>query len=372
MFIINFPMFWSFFFFSQFLYIFFIFFIIVYLLPIVKDINLFYRFKKASTFSYITGFDVYWLLLTPLVLIGTLSFSWASPLITVWFGHIIISAFQIKMSFLIIVTFATLLAMYCTSFYFSSREVFDYILTCFNLFIWIFLIFFSNSLFSVVFFFEILSTIIFLLLVSSTFSSTYYYNNLNLTLHNYFHTTTPFYYLQTLVFFFWVSLLASINLFFFFTLFYLHFLTLDWHLFESIFLFNSMFFDAKNLFLVMFIWANLLFCIFLKCGLVPFYAWKPGFFKGLPLHALLFYIIFFYFFLFLFFIVFFLIHMNEIFYFFIFINIVFLLAGLLTLIFILCEAYYLKVFFAMSSILNTLFIFLALTGGRSVDTLLFL
>jgi len=48
------------------------------------------------------------------------------------------------------------------------------------------------------------------------------------------------------------------------------------------------------------------------------------------------------------------------------------MAGVLLLMFILCEAYYLKTFLALSSILNTLFVFLALSGVHITDCALFL
>jgi hypothetical protein len=126
------------------------------------------------------------------------------------------------------------------------------------------------------------------------------------------------------------------------------------------------------MFFIVFVWFNFLFCIFLKCGLVPFYFWKPVFFKGIPFHALFFYIFFFYFFLFLYFIYFFLIYMNDIFFFFIYVNIIILIIGFFVLLFILCEAYYIKAFLALSSILNTLFVFLALNSINISDFFFYL
>jgi len=82
--------------------------------------------------------------------------------------------------------------------------------------------------------------------------------------------------------------------------------------------------------------------------------------------------VFFYFFIFIFFLYFFLIYLNEIFFFFIGINISLLISGFFILLFILCEAYYIKAFLAMSSILNTLFVFLALNGTNMVDFFFFL
>ena len=234
-------------------------------------------------------------------------------------------------------------------------------------FFWIHFIFFANTIFTFIFFIEIISTLISLLIITSVFSTTYFYNNLNLNFHNYFNNTTPFFFVQMLLYFFWISLVSSLNLFFFLILFYLKFLTFDWFFFEFIFIYIINVSDLKDIFFIVIIWFNLLFCIFLKCGLVPFYFWKPIFFKGMPTHSLFFYILFFYFFIFLFFLIFFLSYLSEIFYFFIGVNICILLTGFFILLFILCEAYYLKAFLALSSILNTLFVFLALNGTSTFD-----
>jgi len=372
MFFITFPILWSFTYFFQFIYIICIFSILLYIIPSIKDIINYNKFKKTNSFDYLTGFDLYWLLLTPLFLFILINLSWSSYSFTAWFGNIIFTSFQYKFFFLIIIFFYFILTVYTTSFYFSSKEIYDYIITCFNFLFWILFIFSSNTIFTFIFFIEILSTLITLLLITSTFSTTYFYNNLNLNLHNYFNNTTPFFFVQMLMYFFWISLISSLNLFFFLILFYIKFLTFDWFFFEFIFFYIININQLKDFFFVFFVWFNLLFSIFLKCGLVPFYFWKPTFFKGIPLHSLFFYIVFFYFFIFLFFIYFFLIYLNEIFYFFISINIVLLLVGFFILLFILCEAYYLKAFLAMSSILNTLFVFLALNSVNISDFFFFL
>lgn len=371
MFLINFSILWSFSFFFIFIYIITIFSIIIYIIPSIKNSINYTKYKKTSNFDYLTGFDLYFLLITPLVLFVLLNFSWSSYSISAWFGNIIFSTFQYKIFFLIIVIYYLILTAYSSSFYFHSKEIYDYFITIFNFFFWILFLFSSNTLFTVTFFIEILSTLIFLMLATSTFSTTYFYNNLNLNLHNYFNPTTPFFFIQMLMYFFWISLIASLNLFFFLILFYLKFLTFDWFIFEFIFFFLTTTFTLKDIFFSLFIWFNLLFSIFLKCGLVPFYFWKPIFFKGIPLHALFFYICFFYFFIFLFFIYFLLIYMNEIFFFFLIVNLLLLIIGFFILLFIICEAFYLKAFLAISSIINTLFVFLALNSTNLIDFIFF-
>ena len=358
---------WSFFYFFIYLYNFLIFSAIIYLVSNIKDFTNYNKFSNSTFFNYLSGFDLFPLILTPIVLILILNFSWVGPAITAWFGHIIFTNLQFKVTYLILFIFAILWVAYSSSFYYSSQEVYDFTIITYSFLLWIILLFYSNNLFTVIFFVEILSTLITLILITSVFSSTYFYNNLSLTSYSYFNQATPFAFLQTLMYFFWISLVGSLNLFLFLVIFYLKFLTFDWFTLESVFFYVVSISDVKSLFFISLTWFNLMFCIFLKCGLVPFYFWKPIFFKGIPIHALFIYIFFFYFSLFLFFIYFFIIYLNELFYFNIFINLILLVIGILFLVFIICESYYLKAFLAMSSILNTLLIFLAMSSFCVVD-----
>ena len=354
------------------LYVFLIFTAIIYLTSNMKDFVNVNTFRNSTNFQYLTGFDLMWLLLTPSLLLFFLTGSWTGPVCTIWFGHLIFSALQYKVFFLLFFSFSLLWLAYSSSFYYSSQEVYDYTIVTYSFFLWMLLMFYSNNLFTVIFFIEILSTLITLLLITSVFSTTYFYNNLSLSSHSYFNQSTPFAFLQTLMFFFWISLVGSVNLFVFLTLFYLKFLTFDWYTIESVFYYVVSVSDLKTIFFMSLAWFNLLFCIFLKCGLVPFYFWKPVFFKGIPLHALFFYIFFFYSSIFLFFIYFLVVYMNELFYFNLFINLILVLSGIVLILFILCESYYLKAFLAMSSILNTLLIFLAMSSFSATDFLFLL
>lgn len=358
---------WSLTYFFLFFYNLLIFSAILYLIANIRDFTNYTSFSNNTLFSYVSGLDLLWLLLTPIITMFIINFSWTSPTLMVWFGHLIFSSFQLKITYLVTFTFTLIWVAYASSFYYSSQEVFDYTIVTYSFFMWTVFLFYSNNIFTVIFFIEILSTLITLLLITSVFSSTYFYNNLSLTNHSYFNQSTPFSFLQTLMFFFWISLVSSLNLFLFLTVFYLKFLTFDWFTLEAIFYYVVSISNLKSIFLTSLVWFSFLFCIFLKCGLVPFYFWKPIFFKGIPLHALFFYIVFFYFFIFYFFIYFLLIYLSELFYFNIFINLVMLTTGLVFLVFIICESYYIKSFLAMSSILNTLLVFLSMSSSSIID-----
>ena len=346
--------------------------ILMYCVPSIKDIINYSKFKKINNFDYCTGYDMTRFLITPTILIFLIVFSWSSPIITSWFNNLFFSSLQLKMSYLVILFFIFTTVIISSSVYFNSKEIYDFYLILFNFFLWVFFLFYSNNFFVVIFFLEIISTLIFLLLITSTFSTTYFYNNLNLNTYNYFHNSTPFFFIQMLLFFFWISLISSLNLFMSLILFYLKFLTFDWYFFEFLFFYITSTVNFKNIFFFMFIWFNILCCIFLKCGLAPFYFWKPVFFKGMSLHLIFFYITFYYFFLIIFLSLFLIIFFNDIFFYFININILMLMFGFFILLSTICEAYYLKSFLAVSSILNTIFIFLALNSLNNFDLYFFI
>lgn len=363
---------WTLTYFSLFFYIILIFTVVLYLVANVWEFTRFNGFTNSNSFIYITGFDFSGVLVTPLILVWLLNFSWTSPALLIWFGHLIFATFQYKITYLTLFSFFSLWVAYYTSFYYTSSEVYDYTIVTYSFFLWTISLFYSNNIFTVIFFIETLSTLIMLLITTSVFSSSYFYNNVNLNAHSYFQQAMPTSFLQTLMFFFWISLLGSLNLFLFLIIFYLKFLTFEWFLLESVFYYLISTSDLKSTFYMSLAWFNLLFCIFLKCGLVPFYFWKPVFFKGVSLHVLFFYIFFFYFNLFLFFIYFLLVYLNELFYFNVFVNFILLCIGLVFLLFMICESYYVKAFLALSSILNTMFMFLAMSSFCLVDTLFLL
>ena len=136
---------------------------------------------------------------------------------------------------------------------------------------------------------------------------------------------------------------------------------------DNIFLYFINISSYKDIYTLGITWFIILFSIFLKCGIAPFYLWKPTFFKGMSLSALSFYISFFYYFLFLFLIQFLSSYCHEFFYFFSIVSLLLIFLGLFTLIFILCETFFIKTFLAVSSILNSLLVLLCISASHSSD-----
>ena len=371
MFFITFSNLWSFSYFIVMLYIIFIFSLVVYFVPIQSKYSSsssasFYK----SNFTYINLNDTIQLIVSPVFVFFMLNLLWSSPTITAWFGHIIFSSFSQKSFFLISFVFLIILYVYSSSSYLTSQEFSDYLSVIYSFYFWVSVLYFTNSIFTLIFGIEVLSTLIFLLIITSSYSSNYYYNNLDLSSFNYKNYAFPFSTLQSILFFFWISLIASLSLFLFLLFFYIKLLTFDWFLVEYIFLYfveTKSLVDINSLGLV---WFIFLLCIFIKCGLTPFYIWKPTFFKGLYTNVLFFYICFYYMFLFLFIINMLVVYFHAIFYYFVFVQVVLLFVGLFFLLFILCETFYLKSFLAISSILNSVLVLLALASNHSLDSLL--
>jgi hypothetical protein len=310
--------------------------------------------------------DIFWIIASVIFAIMVLNLMWTSSCISLWFGHIIISATQLKIINFIWLYFLLIILILSTSFYFNSREVYDYFITLFSFVYWMSILFCANSIFTTIFIIEVVSSLIFVFLITSTFSTTFFYRNLNLNFGSYFQSSTPYMFIQSIIFFFWMSLIASLNLFIFLILFYLKTFSLDWFILEHIINYIINVSSFKELGSMAIIWLILIFSIFVKCGIAPMYLWKPTFFKGIPFYTLFFYITFFYFFIFLFILNFILNYLTELFFFFAFVNLIFILSGLILLLSILCESFYIKSFMAMSSILNSLFVLLALTSEHNV------
>ena len=220
-----------------------------------------------------------------------------------------------------------------------------------------------------IFFIELLSATISLLLVTSTFSSSHFYSNLSLSKHSYFHFSTPSSLLQTLLFFFWVTLVSSLLLFLFLIFFYLQVFSFDWNIIDFLLVHIMSYSSLTEIFTLSLVLLILISCIFLKCGTVPFYFWKPTFFKGLSMYSLFFYVYVYYFSIFLYFTYVMFFYLNEFFMANLYILVLFTVTATLGISLLLFESFYLKAFVALSSILNSIFMFFALCGVNAVDVL---
>ena len=249
--------------------------------------------------------------------------------------------------------------------YTSSFAVHDYLIALFNKWLWLWLLVFTNNFFSLIFFIEILSVSVMLLLTTSIFTSVHFYSATSYSQHSYFQHSYPTTFLQTLIIFFWMTLVSSLILFFFLIYFYLTVLTFDLNLIGTLFVFISSSLEVSSMISLSITWFLFVICVFIKGGIVPFYLWKPSFFKGISLLPLFFYIYIYYFTLFVYLTYFMICLLNELLLFNFYLTLGLISLGAIVIGGLLFESYYVKSFLALSSILNSLIVLFTLTGLNS-------
>ena len=175
----------------------------MYLLPVVStQTNTTSTSTVRTNFSFVNATEVLPVLITPGLLFLVTCVSWSAPATSVWFGHLIVTSFQLKMTYLVLLSFLLSLIVLTSTVYLSSREVYDYLNVTFTICYWLILLFAANSILTVIFVIEVISAALFLLIITSVFSTTYFYRNLNLSFGHMTQQVTPFTYLQSLLFFF--------------------------------------------------------------------------------------------------------------------------------------------------------------------------
>ena len=361
---------WALTYFSYLVYTFFIMSTLLYILSNLPAYVMVNNFTANTPFISYNGTDLLKLLLTPILLLLVVHTTWIGPSLTAWFGHLIFSSFQFKLTYILYSFFLTYLIVLLSTHHTTSLNFFDFVVTLLNFFMWVWVLSFSSNVFTFIFFLELLSAAITLLLITSTFSSYHFYNNISFTQYSYFQISTPTSYLQTLMFFFWITLFASLALFLFLITFYLKFFTFDFSLVSSIFTFLVVNSSLKSLLSISATWFMFLIAISIKCGLLPFYLWKPTFFKGMTMISLFYYIYIYYFtvlFMFLYVVG---NHFHELFTFYLSFTLVLVIIATVGLVSIVFESFYFKAFLALSSIFNSTLLLYALCGFQTIDLLL--
>ena len=373
MFLMNSSLIWSISVFAPTIYIMLVLSFLLYSLPLLSATSNFStNSNNSTTFSFVSGNYVANIVVFTLSMLLLNTISWSSSELTAWFGHIIFSSFQLKSQLVIFFSFVSVLYLLSSVTYFSSREIYDFIITMVNMYYWISLLFAANSIITMIFIIEVQSALLFLLLVTSSFSSAFYYRNTDLSDYNFFSNSIPAAFVQSIMYFFWISLIGSLNLFLFTIFLYQKLFSFGWFLLEHVFYYLVVSSTYKEMFTIGLTWSIFLFSLLTKCGIAPFFIWKPTFFKGIGLHTIIFYICFYYYCLFIFFIHLLSSYFHYLTYYYTYILLTLVIVGMLVLLTILCETYYVKSFLAVSSILNSLLVLLSIASAPNSDLLFFI
>jgi hypothetical protein len=215
-----------------------------------------------------------------------------------------------------------------------------------NLTIFLPLIFFINTLFTFFFLIELNSSIIFYKFINST---SFFYKNKR----NFNNSQTPKYFISMLFFQYWAAFFSSI-LFVYVILMYLYlFNTTEWVMlnFFNLVQVSSVGFDYTATAIITFI---LVLAFLLKIGLTPIHLYKLEVYKGLPYITIFFYTTFYFLVFFLFFVLLLLNYIGVFVLTYWYVLIFFLLLGIFYAMNLLFNVNLLKVFFAYSTIINSL------------------
>lgn len=256
--------------FFTFIYVILITSLITYTIPLFTSSGNNSSSNHKDIFSVLHGNSIITFLCTPFAILVLSLISLVLPSTSLWFGHIVVSNFQLKSTFFLVFSMILIIVYYSYS-YFSSRETYDYFITQINIFYWSSLLFYSNSLITMIFIIEVQSALLFLILVTSTMSSNYFYRNLDFSSYNFFANQMPYAVLNSIMFFFWVSLLTSLNLFLFTIFLYQKLFSFDWYLIEHLFIYFISSSGYLDIFGFSIYWFILLFSIFTKSGIAPFF-----------------------------------------------------------------------------------------------------
>ena len=309
--------------------------------------------KATSKFVSISGLNALPALITPLLFLLTWVFLWSGPVVSSAFGHVFFSAFEKKISLLVLTLFLFYLLFLSTNSTFSTSESFDFLITTYHLTYWLPYLFLATNILSLSLVIEVLTGLVTLFLVTS------YNGSSNHTLSNPSHdqltslTHLPTTFLYSLLTFFWTSLVTTLILFLFVLLFYSKFLTLEWSLINPLSSFIVHTATTHEISVVSFSWSFVLLCIFLKCAITPFYLWKPTFFKGISFTALLYYVLIYYFTIFLYFVYLMMSLFSDLFFLNTILFLTVMLVSLALLPSLLYETINVKSFFAVSSVINS-------------------
>jgi hypothetical protein len=152
--------------------------LVLYLFPVLNNFTKFTSTTLKTYFSFINSFSILPIFLVPLALITGIVSLWSAPAVSAWFGHILFTSFQYKITLFTVFNMVLYLVVFTTASYFTSREIYDYTLVTFHFFYWILLLFYSNSVFTVIFLIEVIGALLFLLIVTSTFSTSFFFTEI--------------------------------------------------------------------------------------------------------------------------------------------------------------------------------------------------
>lgn len=293
---------------------------------------------------------------------------WSGCSTPILLGHLFLNTLSIKLLALFYCIGIIIASSLRRIFFFSYRANIDLNAFLSSFIYFAPLLFLSNSLLSFTFIIELITTQIFILiLLWDIVNRDVNVSNFSTVNARYRSSYSP---LDALFFFFWTSFIIAVSLFITLSLLVYSYALSDWASFEFIinFILNTT--NHTNESSIITLFCSLFVILMIKTALVPFFFWKPSLFNALHIPALFLYIVFF-FSLLISWIVIFWFSLNLILTTLILLPLLILLGlGSTLIISILYDSTAFRNLLAISSIFNTLLIWLTFPScGGSIITL---
>lgn len=309
------------------------------------------RLVKTNILKKVNFFNFLKFIILSLVLLLSVIVTLQTTNHTFFFDHLIITQVNIRIIFFFILLslFISILVHYIS---FSKINInIDFFFAFSNLIYFVPLIFLANTFLTLFFFLELSSCLIFYKFLNSRF---FYKNtrNSNKILEK-FNKNLPKNFLNVLFFQYWVTFFSSVLLLLFIIQFIEIFASSEWaflNLYNSILL-NLNLMDNYVIYILIGIF---IIGFFFKIGITPIHLFKIEVYKGIPFFTIFFYTTF-YFFIYFFFFVYLILNNFFTFNIYIVFNILlFLVIGTFYTISLLFDINLIKMFFAYSTIINSL------------------
>lgn len=231
----------------------------------------------------------------------------------------------------------------------------EYVFSLINIIVVYFLLFFANTFYTAFFVLELISCFVFYKFSISKFWFKNNKKNIINTKNSTFLKLLPKTFVNTLFFQYWSTFFSSVILLFSLIYFFTTLTSSEWSVLNSmnITLVETNYFNPLFLYVCI---SLLILGVFIKLGITPLHLYKIEIYKGIPLISLFFYTTFFFLIYFMFFTKLLLIslHSFSYVYFITIISVIFI--GFLFIISLLFNNFYLKTFFAYSSVINGLIV----------------
>ena len=278
-----------------------------------------------------------------------------------WNSHFKLSNFLIFILILLLLLNFFFLKVTESTYFSTYSYKPEYFFALINLSLFLPIIFLSNTLFTFLFILEVNSSLIFYKFIVSRF---WFKKNIlknKSEVYN-FYRLLPKNYLNMLFFQYWATFFSSIMILFSIIVFFYMFGTTEWTLVNYLVLlnFNINYFNVKSFLVTLNI--LLLFAFLVKIGFTPIQLYKIEIYKGLPYLAIFFYTTYYFLVFFLFFTILLIYFLSSMSYIWGLLLMFIILVGTFYVIILMFDINILKVFFAYSTLINSIgFVILVLS-----------